>query len=107
MALEVAHFVVTRDIALRTGMIDTKYRTKDGRFIVDNRSLSRVRFTPEEYVNGLAGVEMITLEEAETLIAQGGFQTGDSDEPTVHEEPTSTDEETNTETETTQEEPEE
>lgn len=70
-------FLVIRDVALRTGEIQYKYRTADGRFIVDARTLSRIRFTSEEIINGLHGIEKITHEEAETLIAKNNYQMGD------------------------------
>lgn len=69
--------MVIRDVALRTGEIQYKYRTADGRFIVDARTLSRIRFTSEEIINGLQGIEKITHEEAETLIAKNNYQMGD------------------------------
>lgn len=99
MALDTAFYLVTRDIAIRSGLVDVRYRTLDGRFILDNKDLSRVRFTTDEYVSGLAGVEKITEAEAQTLIAQGGYKkglgvenpnkelpTGDEEEPVVDSE---------------------
>lgn len=76
MALDTAFYLVTRDIAIRSGLVDVRYRTLDGRFILDNKDLSRVRFTTDEYVSGLAGVEKISESEAQTLIAQGGYKKG-------------------------------
>lgn len=76
MALDTAFYLVTRDIAIRSGLVDVRYRTLDGRFILDNKDLSRVRFTTDEYVSGLAGVEKITEAEAQTLIARGGYKKG-------------------------------
>jgi hypothetical protein len=76
MALDTAFYLVTRDIAIRSGLVDVRYRTHDGRFILDNKDLSRVRFTTDEYVSGLAGVEKITESEAQTLIAKGGYKKG-------------------------------
>ena len=73
-----ANYIVTKDIAQRSGMIASRYRTADGRFILNERDLARVRLTPEEFVSGLAGVEMISAEVAKTLIRQGGFQMGDT-----------------------------
>lgn len=70
-------FLVTREVAMRTGDISTKYRTKDGRFIIDARTLSRIQFTSDEMLNGLSGIEKITIEEAETLIAANDFKMGD------------------------------
>lgn len=78
--IDVQNYVVTREIALRTGDIRFKYRTEDGRFIVDNRTLAKIRFTSDEIVNGLDGVEKITEEEAKTLIARGGYKMGDIEE---------------------------
>ena len=73
-------FLVTRDVAMRTGDISTKYRTKDGRFIIDSRTLSRIQFTSEEMLNGLSGIEKITQEEAETLIAENDYKMGEAEE---------------------------
>lgn len=78
-------FLVTREVALRTGDIQYKYRTEDGRFIVDARSLSRIRFTSDEMINGLSGIEKITDEEAKTLIARNGYKMGDSEESRMPE----------------------
>lgn len=74
-------FIVTREVALRTGEIQYKYRTDDGRFIVDARTLSRIRFTSDEMINGLQGIEKISHDEAEALIAFNGYQMGDIEEP--------------------------
>lgn len=77
MALATQLYLVTKDIAIRSGLIESRYRIADGRFVLDNKDLSRVRFTPDEYISGLAGVEKVSEEEAETLIAQNGYQMGD------------------------------
>lgn len=84
--LESQNYLVTRDVALRTGSIQYKYRTEDGRFVVDYRTLSRIRLTSDELLNGLKGVEEITKEEAKTLIAKGGYKMGDSEESTPIEQ---------------------
>lgn len=103
--VDVQNYVVTRDVALRTGDIKYKYRTEDGRFIVDNRTLSKIKFTSDEIINGLKGVEKITEEEAKELIAKGGYKMGDSEEvvkpvEVVEEAPEEAkEEETNEETE--------
>lgn len=76
MALDTAFYLVTRDIAIRSGLVDVRYRTLDGRFILDNKDLSRVRFTTDEYISGLKGVEKISEAEAQALIAQGGYKKG-------------------------------
>ena len=77
MALEIAFYKVTEDIAIRSGLIAERYRTADNEhWILDNKDLSCVRFTADEYINGLSGVEKITENEAETLIALGGYKFG-------------------------------
>ena len=76
MALDTAFYLVTKEIAQRSGLIDVRYRTIDNRFILDNKDLSRVRFTTDEYVSGLQGVEKISESEAQTLIAKGGYKKG-------------------------------
>ena len=77
MALEIAFYKVTEDIAIRSGLIAERYRTADNEhWILDNKDLYRVRFTADEYINGLSGVEKITENEAETLIALGGYKFG-------------------------------
>ena len=77
MALEIAFYKVIDDIAIRSGLIAERYRTADNEhWILDNKDLSRVRFTADEYINGLSGVEKITENEAKTLIALGGYKFG-------------------------------
>lgn len=76
MALDSAIYLVTRDIAMRSGSIDSRYRTADGRFILNNKDLSLVRLTSSEYINGLQGVERISEAEAQRLIAENHFQRG-------------------------------
>lgn len=70
-------YLASEDIARRARCIDSSYRTKDGRFIISEKSLRdfSFRMTPEEYVTGL-DVEMITEEEAQRLIAEGGYAIG-------------------------------
>lgn len=117
MALDTAFYLVTRDIAIRSGLVDVRYRTLDGRFILDNKDLSRVRFTTDEYVSGLKGVEKISEDEAQTLIAQGGYKkglgvenpnkelpTGDEEEPVVDSETPSDETQGESTTEQTEEE---
>ena len=117
MALDTAFYLVTRDIAIRSGLVDVRYRTLDGRFILDNKDLSRVRFTTDEYISGLKGVEKISEDEAQTLIAQGGYKkglgvenpnkelpTGDEEEPVVDSETPSDETQGESTTEQTEEE---
>lgn len=76
MALDSSRFLVTQEIAVRSGVIESRYRIADGRFVLDNKDLSRIRFTTDEYINGLAGVEKVTDVVAQRLIAENGYQMG-------------------------------
>lgn len=78
MAIDNANFVVTREVAERTGDISNIYMTADGRYVIDARLLSRIRLTSQEYLTGLEDIEMVSREEALTLIARGGYRTGPS-----------------------------
>ena len=77
MALDAAVFLVTREIALRSGLLESRYRIADGRFVLDTKDLSRVRFSSNEYINGLSGVERVSEAEAQALISQNGYVMGD------------------------------
>ena len=68
--------MVSASVAQRTGMIHARYRTADGRFIVDNKDLARVRLLSSEFVTGLQGVEQIDDTEAQRLIRLGGHRMG-------------------------------
>lgn len=76
MAMDIAFYKVTEDIAVRSGLIEERYRTVDMHWILDNKDLSRVRFTTDEYINGLKGVEKITESEAQSFISEGGYKMG-------------------------------
>lgn len=69
-------YLVSSGIAVRSGLIKSRYRTADGRFILDNKDLSRVRFTTNEYISGLKGVEKISLQRAKELIKKNGYKMG-------------------------------
>ena len=74
--IENATFLVTSDTARRTGLTESRYRTEDGRYVMDARDLSRIRMTAYELANGLRGIEKVSTEDAKTLIARGGFKMG-------------------------------
>lgn len=69
-------YLVSSGIAVRSGLIKSRYRTAGGRFILDNKDLSRVRFTTNEYISGLKGVEKISLQRAKELIKKNGYKMG-------------------------------
>ena len=74
--LEIAFYKVTESIAQRSGLILERYRTKDMNWILDNKDLARIRFTPDEYIDGLTGVVKITEKQASDLIAENNYQMG-------------------------------
>ena len=83
--LDTAIYLVTKDIAIRSGLINSRYRVADGRFVLDNKDLSRVRFTTDEYINGLSGVEKVDELRVKTLIAQNGYKMGEDATTPVQE----------------------
>lgn len=90
MAFNNAVYLVSRDIAIRSGLIQIRYRIADGRFVLNNKDLSYVRFTPDEYIDGLKGVERTSEEIAARLIAENGYKMGD--DVTAQEQQSETDE---------------
>lgn len=74
--MDAATYLVSEDIARRSGLIDSRYRIQDGRYVLNDRDLARIRFTADEYISGLPGVEKTTSEEAHTLIAGNNFHLG-------------------------------
>ena len=74
MALATQLYLVTRDIAIRSGIIESRYRIADGRFVLDNKDLSYIRFTPDEYIDGLKGVEKVSKDDAMLLIKENGYK---------------------------------
>lgn len=78
--MDSATYLVSEEIALRSGLIESRYRLADGRFVLNDRDLARIRFTTDEYISGLPGVEKTTSEEARTLIARNNYQLGPAPE---------------------------
>lgn len=75
--VDIAFYLVTREVAYRSGLQDERYVTKDGRFILDNRDLTRVQLTSQEYITGLQGIELVSGNEAKRLIAENGYLLGE------------------------------
>lgn len=71
-----AYFLGSADIARRANVIETNYKTTDGRYILSEANLRRVAFTPEEYQNGL-DVEQISDEKAQELIKLNNYHIGE------------------------------
>ncbi len=74
--IDIAYYLATKDIAKRCNLIGHRYIAKDGRFILDNKDLSRLRLTSTEYISGLQGIEMISQKKAQDLIAENGYNFG-------------------------------
>ena len=73
------------DVARRSGLANERYRTVDGRFVMTDKDLQRVRLLPDEIVNGLDAI-MLTKQEAEHLIAENGLKMGFSDNVETEDE---------------------
>lgn len=91
--LEIAFYLVTKDVAQRCGLVGQRYMSQDQRYILDNKDLSRARLTADEYITGLQGIEKITKERAQELIKANGY----SMKPRQEEQPTDTEETAQTE----------
>lgn len=74
--LDTAIYLVSKEIAIRSGLVNERYRIKDGRFVLNNKDLSRIRLTTNEYISGLQGVEKVDSHVAKSLIEQNGNQLG-------------------------------
>lgn len=85
--MDAATYLVSEEIALRSGLIESRYRIADGRYVLNDRDLARIRFTADEYISGLPGVEKTTSQAARTLIAQNNYQLGPAQEPAEEETP--------------------
>lgn len=79
MALDVSYFLVIPEIAKRTGVLDSRYYIADGRYVMDNKDLSYIRFSTEEIISGLEGIERVEKSAALTLIAENGYKMGVQD----------------------------
>ena len=74
--VDISFYLVTEEVARRSGVIDSRYRTEDGRFVLDNKDLSNIRLTSDEYVSGLQGIEKVSRQEASRLIAENNRTLG-------------------------------
>ena len=67
-------YLVSKELAERTGFAKQRYVTKDGRYIVNDRDLRIARLTEEERM----AAEPITKEQSRQLISENGYKTGNS-----------------------------
>lgn len=72
--IDTALFLVDAVIAQRAGRMAGRYKTEEGKYILNEKDLEHVRFTTEEYLTGLKGVKKITQAEADELIKKGGYE---------------------------------
>lgn len=72
--IDTALFLVDAVIAQRAGRTVGRYKTEEGKYILNEKDLEHVRFTTEEYLTGLKGVKKITQAEADELIKRGGYE---------------------------------
>lgn len=79
--LDTAIYLCTADIARRSGVINSRYRTTDGRYILYDKDLARIQFTTDEYLNGLKGIEKITTDQALRLIKDNHSSLGEDTTP--------------------------
>jgi hypothetical protein len=75
---EMKYLKVSADVAKRAGVIDVRYRTGDGDFIINESDLRMIRFEPEEITRGIGG-QVISEQEAMLLIEEGGNQLGEEE----------------------------
>ena len=66
-------YLATEEVAERAGVKESAYVVKDGRFVLNSQQLKFIRMEPEEYVNGIQGIEKIDYETAQDLIAENGY----------------------------------
>lgn len=88
MAVDKGLFLVSREIAIRSGMVASRYRTTDGKFILNERDMSRVRPTSDEIIHGF-DIEEITKAQALELARKNGYKMGldEEAESVVAEQP--------------------
>lgn len=73
MPIDTAFYLATEDVTRRCRLLGQRYITQDGRYVLDNKDLARIRLTSEEFINGLQGIESVGADEAKLLIAKGGY----------------------------------
>lgn len=67
-------YLVSKELAERTGFAKQRYVTKDGRYIVNDRDMRVARLTEEEKNTA----EPITKEQSRRFISENGYKTGNS-----------------------------
>ena len=70
-----SYYLADASVAQRAGVERIRYMAADGRYIVNDSDLRRIRLTAEEYVTGLP-VELVSHEKAKQLIRENGYDLG-------------------------------
>lgn len=73
-----ADYLVTREVAERAGVREIRYRTADGRYVLNAKDLRKIVLEPEEFTTGLEGVELVSSRMATRLIKENGSVLGDA-----------------------------
>ena len=68
-----ASFSVSEEIAKRAGLYGLRYMTEEGRVLLSESDMRRIRLEPDEYVHGMDAIE-VTGDEAKALIAANGYR---------------------------------
>lgn len=88
-------YLATSEVAKRAGVYDTAYVTQDGRFIIDSMDIRHIRLEGMEDVTGIAGIELVSQDQAEQLISENKYRriadmpvpdSGDEEETNEEEE---------------------
>lgn len=74
--IQTGYYLATRKVAERCGNIYNTYRVADGRYVVSDRHLKRLVLSPQEYITGIEGIEMVSEQEALKLIKANGKKKG-------------------------------
>ena len=80
------YFTASAELTRRAGIIESRYRTKDGRYVITDKDLQKLSLvmTPQEFIGGIDVVE-ISEKEAKRLISEGGYHVGELYEKTEEE----------------------
>ena len=70
-----SYFLADVSLARRAGVESVRYMVSDGRMVLNDSDLRRLRLTPQEFLTGLP-VEMISLSESKRLIRENGYDLG-------------------------------
>lgn len=77
MAVISKYYLAAASIAERTGLITSRYRVRDGRFVLSYMDMKNIRFTPEELISGIGQyIQEVDENEAMRLIIENGYKIG-------------------------------